>query len=300
MFTFIHVYIYILTHHYFIYIDFEKLPPKVRSSVEQLEKATAECTGFLVNICLSYGSRAEIVMACNAAIAENQKQQNIDHGIQESSMNLMQSNYKKCGKDVVKNCKKSCKNDKVKGDENEDIKDGEAYDSLSEESNAFTIDATDIDDDSFDSVQEVDSESLMIDRNVSTENNRSDSNLNEIDRENCQCQGSSSISNIGSIHQAISDLDINNSCMTKNIPKNDRKSFTIDEDTLSRHMCTVDIPDPDILIRTSGEYRISNFLLWQMAYTEMFFVDKYWPEITHQDLRAVLQQFHDRQRRFGV
>jgi undecaprenyl pyrophosphate synthase len=47
----------ILIHYHYIHIDFEKLPPKVRSSVEQLEKATAECTGFLVNICLSYGSR---------------------------------------------------------------------------------------------------------------------------------------------------------------------------------------------------------------------------------------------------
>ena len=53
-----------------VFTDFQKLPPKVRSAVRELEKETAQCTGFLVNICLSYGSRAEIVMACNSAIAE--------------------------------------------------------------------------------------------------------------------------------------------------------------------------------------------------------------------------------------
>ncbi len=74
----------------------------------------------------------------------------------------------------------------------------------------------------------------------------------------------------------------------------------IDEETLSRHMCTFGLPDPDLLIRTSGEYRISNFLLWQLAYAELFFVDKLWPEFTHTDLRVVLQEFYDRHRRFGL
>lgn len=55
-------------------VDFEKLPPKVQSAVAELERSTAECTGFLVNICLSYGSRAEIVMACNSAIDEGERE----------------------------------------------------------------------------------------------------------------------------------------------------------------------------------------------------------------------------------
>jgi undecaprenyl diphosphate synthase len=57
--------------------------------------------------------------------------------------------------------------------------------------------------------------------------------------------------------------------------------------------------DPDIVIRTSGEYRISNFLCWQSAYTEFFFVDKFWPQLKQADLRNILIQYSDRKRRFG-
>jgi len=58
--------------------------------------------------------------------------------------------------------------------------------------------------------------------------------------------------------------------------------------------------DPDILIRTSGEFRISNFLLWQIAYTELFFLDKLWPEVTQGDLQHILAQYAARHRRFGT
>jgi undecaprenyl diphosphate synthase len=61
-----------------------------------------------------------------------------------------------------------------------------------------------------------------------------------------------------------------------------------------------DCPDPDVLIRTSGEYRLSNFLLWQVAYTELFFVDKNWPEFEKSDLLGVIRAFAlGRKRRFG-
>ena len=59
------------------------------------------------------------------------------------------------------------------------------------------------------------------------------------------------------------------------------------------------IPDPDIIIRTSGEYRISNFLLWQSAYTEFEFVDKFWPEFTVKDVRNIIKDYRKRKRRFG-
>jgi undecaprenyl diphosphate synthase len=59
------------------------------------------------------------------------------------------------------------------------------------------------------------------------------------------------------------------------------------------------IPDPDIIIRTSGEYRISNFLLWQSAYTEFEFVDKFWPEFTVEDVRSIIKDYRKRERRFG-
>ena len=59
------------------------------------------------------------------------------------------------------------------------------------------------------------------------------------------------------------------------------------------------VTDPEILIRTSGEYRISNFLLWQLAYTEMFFLDKFWPEVTQNDLLDIFSRYAERNRRFG-
>ncbi|MFQ3307291.1 MAG: undecaprenyl diphosphate synthase [Candidatus Midichloriaceae bacterium] len=59
------------------------------------------------------------------------------------------------------------------------------------------------------------------------------------------------------------------------------------------------IPDPDLLIRTSGEHRVSNFLLWQIAYTELYFVDKLWPEFTEEDLEHAIEDFNKRERRYG-
>jgi undecaprenyl diphosphate synthase len=75
---------------------------------------------------------------------------------------------------------------------------------------------------------------------------------------------------------------------------------TIDEASLSGHLSTAGLPDPDLMIRTSGEQRVSNFLLWQMAYAEMAFVEKYWPDFTGEDLSAALAEFRRRDRRFGA
>ncbi len=74
----------------------------------------------------------------------------------------------------------------------------------------------------------------------------------------------------------------------------------IDEATFARHLFTADIPDPDLLIRTSGEKRISNFLLWQLAYAEFIFVDTLWPDFSREDFEDALRQFHLRERRFGT
>lgn len=73
----------------------------------------------------------------------------------------------------------------------------------------------------------------------------------------------------------------------------------IDHDRFARELSTFDIPDPDLLLRTSGEQRISNFLLWQCAYTEMVFLDKLWPDIDANDVRAVVEIYQARDRRFG-
>ena len=73
----------------------------------------------------------------------------------------------------------------------------------------------------------------------------------------------------------------------------------ITEDTLSHHMATAFMPDPDLLIRTGGEQRISNYLLWQIAYSELYFCDTYWPDFSEDDLRKAIADYQHRQRRFG-
>lgn len=73
----------------------------------------------------------------------------------------------------------------------------------------------------------------------------------------------------------------------------------IDEHMFSNHLLTKDIPDPDVLLRTSGEHRISNFLLWQAAYSELVFVDSYWPDFNEATFIKVLEEYARRERRFG-
>ncbi len=73
----------------------------------------------------------------------------------------------------------------------------------------------------------------------------------------------------------------------------------ISEEHLQQHLYTPDIPDPDLLIRTSGEQRVSNFLLWQLAYTEFVFLDIAWPDFSEQDFLSSLHIYENRQRRFG-
>jgi undecaprenyl diphosphate synthase len=74
----------------------------------------------------------------------------------------------------------------------------------------------------------------------------------------------------------------------------------VDEAAFQRHLFTADIPDPDLVIRTSGEKRISNFLLWQSAYAEYVFMDKLWPDFAGEDLRIAIAEFGGRKRRYGA
>ncbi len=74
----------------------------------------------------------------------------------------------------------------------------------------------------------------------------------------------------------------------------------IDEQAFARRLETADIPDPDLLIRTSGEHRISNFLLWQLAYTELVFAPVSWPEFGEQHLMDAINEYHRRDRRYGA
>ena len=73
----------------------------------------------------------------------------------------------------------------------------------------------------------------------------------------------------------------------------------IDEDTFARALYDPELPDPDLLIRTGGDQRISNFLLWQLAYAELVFVETMWPDFGEQDLRGALAEYASRERRFG-
>ncbi len=74
---------------------------------------------------------------------------------------------------------------------------------------------------------------------------------------------------------------------------------TVTEETVSSYLFTADIPDPDLIIRTSGEHRLSNFLLWQSAYSELFFTQVLWPDFGPDDLREAVADFGRRERRFG-
>ncbi len=73
----------------------------------------------------------------------------------------------------------------------------------------------------------------------------------------------------------------------------------IDEQMFSRHLYTSDISDPDLLIRTSGEIRLSNFLLWQSAYSELWFTDTLWPDFNEEDFEKAINEFQKRKRRYG-
>ena len=73
----------------------------------------------------------------------------------------------------------------------------------------------------------------------------------------------------------------------------------IDSDALGRELCVADLPEPDLFIRTGGEQRISNFILWQLAYCELYFTDTLWPDFNEKSFTDAIQSYHSRQRRFG-
>ena len=88
--------------------------------------------------------------------------------------------------------------------------------------------------------------------------------------------------------------------MGEEIEKGRLNPADINEDVFSRHLFTEGIPDPDLLIRTSGEQRISNFLLWQLAYAEFIFVDTLWPDFSKEHFVEAIREYHRRDRRYGA
>lgn len=87
--------------------------------------------------------------------------------------------------------------------------------------------------------------------------------------------------------------------MAIRVQRGELKPEDITDATISASLSTADIPDPDLIIRTSGEYRISNFLLWQLAYSELVITDTYWPDFRRGDLMKAISCYQQRERRFG-
>lgn len=87
--------------------------------------------------------------------------------------------------------------------------------------------------------------------------------------------------------------------MAEDVKKGNLDPESITEDTVSDYLDTRGLPDPDLLIRTSGEERLSNFLMWQLAYTEFYFTDVPWPDFTKEELAKAIEEYNHRHRRFG-
>jgi undecaprenyl diphosphate synthase len=87
--------------------------------------------------------------------------------------------------------------------------------------------------------------------------------------------------------------------LLQEVSNNTPQFADFNENVFAHHLALADLPEPDLFIRTSGEIRISNFMLWQLAYTELYFTDIYWPDFDEQELEKALQSFATRQRRFG-
>lgn len=88
--------------------------------------------------------------------------------------------------------------------------------------------------------------------------------------------------------------------IAEKVQKGDLTVEDITEDVFSAHLCTAGTPDPELLIRTSGELRISNYLLWQLAYAELYFTSTMWPDFRKEDLYEAVHAFQRRERRFGL
>ena len=102
------------------------------------------------------------------------------------------------------------------------------------------------------------------------------------------------------VRQIIQDLHDQREDITRTLEfTGGIRAEDITEETISKHLATSFMPDPDLLIRTGGELRISNYLLWQIAYSELYFCDTYWPDFNEAELHKAIESYQKRQRRFG-
>ncbi|NVO09674.1 MAG: isoprenyl transferase [Bacteroidales bacterium] len=121
--------------------------------------------------------------------------------------------------------------------------------------------------------------------------------LNEVIQKTSECNGLTVILALS----YSSRWEITNAvkCIMNDFSKGKIKPENIDEDTFSKYLNTSGIPDPELMIRTSGEFRISNFLMWQLAYTELYFTPVLWPDFNKEELYKAIVDFQKRERRFG-
>ena len=87
--------------------------------------------------------------------------------------------------------------------------------------------------------------------------------------------------------------------VARRVERGEIAAEAVDAAELSRHLCIADLPEPDLFIRTGGEQRVSNFLLWQLAYTELYFTETLWPDFNRGEFDRALDWYASRQRRFG-
>ena len=87
--------------------------------------------------------------------------------------------------------------------------------------------------------------------------------------------------------------------IARKVERGEIKPERIDEDTIAEHLYTASLPDPDLLIRTAGEMRVSNYLLWQISYAEIHVTPRHWPDFRVADLHAAIRDYASRNRRFG-
>jgi undecaprenyl diphosphate synthase len=88
--------------------------------------------------------------------------------------------------------------------------------------------------------------------------------------------------------------------VAERVERGELKAEEIDDRLISAHLDTADMPDPDLIIRTSGECRLSNFMLWQASYAEMYFPQTMWPDFREEAFAKALEEYSQRERRYGV
>ncbi|MBU4333661.1 MAG: di-trans,poly-cis-decaprenylcistransferase, partial [Candidatus Omnitrophica bacterium] len=122
--------------------------------------------------------------------------------------------------------------------------------------------------------------------------------INEVTKDTKHCNGM--ILNLALDYGSRMEIEDAVISIASKVKAGNLELAAINEEQISKAMYTKNLPDPDLLIRTSGEKRISNFLLWQLSYAELYFTEKYWPEFTEQELEKAIIDFNKRDRRFGA